>query len=208
MALLFSIGSGLPPYSSYLAFKLGGTLGTQLSNLLLIPYMGRVGAGVVLCALFLAALVLTTDLSLRPAIHLLSAADCSTVRWGSALGALPGKGCPKIATLARATRREKALQEQEDRDIEAGGDVKLSGVAEADGNGEPDPVEPETSAEVVITEHANSQGESSMRLGSSEARSCCRTSCEERGCFSTGNAGAGCSEESKGTISLSQGFTA
>ena len=52
MALLFSIGSGLPPYSSYLAFKLGGTLGTQLSNLLLIPYMGRVGAGVVLCALF------------------------------------------------------------------------------------------------------------------------------------------------------------
>ena len=64
-------------------------------------------------------------------------------------------------TGARDARKKKALQEQEDRDIEAGGDVKLSGVAEADGNGEPEPVEPETSAEVVITEHANSQGESS-----------------------------------------------
>lgn len=163
MALLFSIGSGLPPYSSYLAFKLGGTLGTQLSNLLLIPYMGRVGAGVVLCALFLAALVLTTDLSLRPAIHLLSAAGRSTVRWGSALGALPGRGVQRWHHWRARRAEEKALQEQEDRDIEAGGDVKLSVVAEADGNSESEPVEPETpSAEVVITEHANSQGESSV----------------------------------------------
>ena len=161
MALLFSIGSGLPPYSSYLAFKLGGTLGTQLSNLLLIPYMGRVGAGVVLCALFLAALVLTTDLSLRPAIHLLSAAGRSTVRWGSALVALPGRGVQRWHHWRARRAEEKALQEQEDRDIEAGSDVKLSGVAEADGNSAPEPVESETSAEVVITEHANSQGESS-----------------------------------------------
>ena len=106
MALLFSIGSGLPPYSSYLAFKLGGTLGTQLSNLLLIPYMGRVGAGVVLCALFLAALVLTTDLNLRPAIHLLSAAGRSTVRWGGRWERCP-VGVPKDGAIGASAAPKK-----------------------------------------------------------------------------------------------------
>ncbi len=156
MALLFSIGSGLPPYSSYLAFKLGGTLGTQLSNLLLIPYMGRVGAGVVLCALFLAALVLTTDLNLRPAIRLLSAASRSTVRWGEILGALPSRGTKRWRHWRQRHAEEKALQEQEDRDVEAGSDVKLFGVVDVDEESESEPVELETTpAEVVITKKAH-----------------------------------------------------
>ena len=160
MALLFSIGSGLPPYSSYLAFKLGGTLGTQLSNLLLIPYMGRVGAGVVLCALFLAALVLTTDLNLRPAIHLLSAAGRSTVRWGGTLGTLPGRSAQRWRHWRQRRAEEKALREQEDRDVEAGIDVNLPGVAGIDEESESDPAEFETPpAEVVITEQAHSPEE-------------------------------------------------
>ena len=157
MALLFSIGSGLPPYSSYLAFKLGGALGTQLSNLLLIPYMGRVGAGVVLCALFLAALVLTTDLNLRPAIHLLFASGRSTVRWGGVLGALPGRGAQRWRQWRQRRAEEKMLREHEDRDVEVGSDVKLSGVVDVDEGSESEPVELEMPTdEVVITEQAHS----------------------------------------------------
>ena len=158
MALLFSIGSGLPPYSSYLAFKLGGTLGTQLSNLWLIPYMGRVGAGVVLCALFLAALVLTTDLNLRPTIHLLSAAGRSTIRWGGALGALPSRGAQSWRHWRQRRAEKKALLEQEDRDVETGSDVTLSGASEVDKKSESGPVEFETPPdEVVITQQTHSQ---------------------------------------------------
>ena len=66
MAVLFSIATGLPAYSPHTAFKLGGVLGTQISLLVLIPYLGRLGSAVLLGALFIAVLVMTTDLSLRP----------------------------------------------------------------------------------------------------------------------------------------------
>ena len=66
MALLFSIGSGLPTYSAYTAFKMGGWLGTQTSSVLLIPYVGRIGSAIFLGALFIAALILSTDIDLRP----------------------------------------------------------------------------------------------------------------------------------------------
>ncbi|MEE3260120.1 MAG: DNA translocase FtsK [Candidatus Latescibacterota bacterium] len=66
MAVLFSVATGLPAYPPHMAFKLGGVLGTQISLQLLIPYLGRPGSAVLLGALFIAALVLTTDLNLRP----------------------------------------------------------------------------------------------------------------------------------------------
>ena len=66
MAALFSVATGLPSYSPHTAFKLGGVFGSQISLLVLIPYLGRLGAAVLLGALFVAALVLTTDLNLRP----------------------------------------------------------------------------------------------------------------------------------------------
>lgn len=65
MALIFSIGTGLPPYSSHAVFELGGWLGVYASNLILIPYGGRVGSAVILSSLFLAAMILTVDLDLR-----------------------------------------------------------------------------------------------------------------------------------------------
>ena len=69
MALLFSVGSGLPVYSSYTAFKLGGWLGTQVSGVILIPYGGRIGSAVLLGALFIMASIMTTDIDPRIALH-------------------------------------------------------------------------------------------------------------------------------------------
>lgn len=66
MAVLLSIATGLPAYSPHTAFKLGGVMGTQVSQLVLIPNLGRLGSAVLLGALFIAVLLLTTDLSLRP----------------------------------------------------------------------------------------------------------------------------------------------
>jgi S-DNA-T family DNA segregation ATPase FtsK/SpoIIIE len=62
MALIFSLGAGLPTYGAPTAFELGGWLGIQASNAVLIPYGGRIGSGILLGALFVAAAILTTDL--------------------------------------------------------------------------------------------------------------------------------------------------
>ena len=69
MALIFSVGTGLPPYSSHAVFELGGWLGVTASNFILIPYGGRVGSAVILTALFAAAVILTVDLDLRPLLR-------------------------------------------------------------------------------------------------------------------------------------------
>ena len=74
MMLLFSIGSGLPDYSSYTAFKLGGWLGTQVTNIILIPYGGRIGSAILLGALLLAVTILTTDIDYRRGAGLVRAA--------------------------------------------------------------------------------------------------------------------------------------
>ena len=78
MALIFSLGAGLPTYGPHTAFKLGGWLGIQASNAVLIPYGGRIGSGILLGALFLAAMILTTDLVRVGAAGL----EWGTRRWG------------------------------------------------------------------------------------------------------------------------------
>jgi S-DNA-T family DNA segregation ATPase FtsK/SpoIIIE len=67
VCFLFCIGAGLPLYSSYTAFELGGWLGTYASEMVLIPYAGRIGSAILLVAISIAALMLTTDINLRPA---------------------------------------------------------------------------------------------------------------------------------------------
>jgi len=63
---LFScLASGLPPYSKYLAFELGGWLGTKTASEILIPYTGRVGAGVGLGALFVVSAMMLTEVDPR-----------------------------------------------------------------------------------------------------------------------------------------------
>jgi len=112
MALLFSIGSGLPQYSPYAAFKMGGWLGTQACNHLLIPYGGRIGSAVFLGALFIAALITTTDLDLRPVLRLVLAGLGGLGRAGSWLVHLPGRCWRQLAEYLNR-RREARKQDQE-----------------------------------------------------------------------------------------------
>ena len=91
LALLFSIGSAMPKYSSYTAFKMGGWLGTQVSNLLLIPYAGRVGSTILLSALFVAALIVTTDTSVRRCGVILLAAGACVARPFGMLWRIPSR---------------------------------------------------------------------------------------------------------------------
>ncbi|MCY3667322.1 MAG: DNA translocase FtsK [Gemmatimonadetes bacterium] len=65
MAVLICVAAGLPGYSPQKAYELGGVLGTQISLEFLIPYLGRMGSAVLLCALFVAAVILTPGLNWR-----------------------------------------------------------------------------------------------------------------------------------------------
>ena len=124
MAILFSIATGLPNYSSHTAFKLGGVLGPQLSTLLLIPYLGRLGSAVLLGALFFAALVLTTELNLRPLVRGLTwvvGVLWQGVVWvwrrpGLWVGKLRERRTARAA--ARATQLDEELEEDEDQSAE------------------------------------------------------------------------------------------
>jgi S-DNA-T family DNA segregation ATPase FtsK/SpoIIIE len=113
LGLLASIGAGLPTYSPHLAFRLGGALGTQVSQVLLIPYLGRPGAAVLLSALFLVTLILSTELSLRPLIN--------GLRW---LGTWSGGGFAWLGRLwarwaeYRQRKKEAVDQEPEEDDEE------------------------------------------------------------------------------------------
>ena len=104
--LLFSVGSGLPGYSSYTAFKLGGWFGTQVANLLLIPYAGRVGSAILLAALLLAATIMTTDMDLRRGAILL--------RWAAHLGRWPfdALGSAWGRMISYAARRRDRLEKK------------------------------------------------------------------------------------------------
>lgn len=65
MAVFISIATGLPDYSPHTAYALGGVLGTQISLDLLIPYLGRLGAAVLLGSFFVVAVILTPGLNWR-----------------------------------------------------------------------------------------------------------------------------------------------
>ena len=65
LALIASVASGLPHYSRYTAFEIGGWFGTEISARLLIPYIGRPGSVVLLSALLVASLLVATDIRRR-----------------------------------------------------------------------------------------------------------------------------------------------
>ncbi len=69
VALLLSIASGLPHYSSHTAFRLGGWLGIAASDRILIPYVGRPGSWILLVALGLASFILGFDIQLARLWH-------------------------------------------------------------------------------------------------------------------------------------------
>jgi len=118
MALLFSIGAGLPAYSPHMAFKLGGLLGTQLSSLLLIPYMGRLGAAVLLGALFFAALILTTDVNLQPVARFLQGAGYGMRRTAGRFGSMPSHVWGVWTNWRVKQEEKKEIKRAEDREEE------------------------------------------------------------------------------------------
>ena len=113
MALLFCISAGLPTYSSYRAFILGGWLGTQVSNIILIPYGGRIGSAILLGACFIAALILTTDLDLR---WILSGLRRSAAFAGRSMGWV-GR-VPRWFIEYRKRKREERDEEEEADELE------------------------------------------------------------------------------------------
>ncbi|MBM3278346.1 MAG: DNA translocase FtsK [Candidatus Handelsmanbacteria bacterium] len=101
MALIFSLGAGLPTYGTHTAFTLGGWLGIQASNAVLIPYGGRIGSGILLGALFIAAMILTTDMVRVGAAGL---------EWGTRLW---GEGRDWMGRRAERKREEEEAEAEE-----------------------------------------------------------------------------------------------
>ncbi|HJP32344.1 MAG TPA: DNA translocase FtsK 4TM domain-containing protein [Candidatus Latescibacteria bacterium] len=72
VAAFLSIASGLPTWSTYTTFELGGWLGTWTTSSVLVPYTGRVGSTILLSSLLLASILLVTDLDPRRLLQLLA----------------------------------------------------------------------------------------------------------------------------------------
>ena len=64
-AFFVSVAAGLPTYSRYTAFEIGGWFGTELTSQLLIPYAGRMGSCILLIGLLTASIMVGTDLERR-----------------------------------------------------------------------------------------------------------------------------------------------
>lgn len=130
MMLLFSVGSVLPEYSSYTAFKLGGWFGTQVTNLILVPYAGRVGSAILLAALLLAAVITTTDLDFRRGLILLQVAG-RIGRWPlTGLAALRARLRDYWARRRHRREERRKLREERRRETSAALDSQKSvGVA-------------------------------------------------------------------------------
>lgn len=88
LALIASVASGLPHYSSRVAFEIGGYFGTELSSRLLVPYIGRPGSVVLLSALLAASLLVGTEIRGRHCLapfRFAAAAAGALGRWVSRL---------------------------------------------------------------------------------------------------------------------------
>ena len=106
MAVFISVATGLPAYSTHTAYALGGVLGTQISLDLLIPYLGRLGAAVLLGALFVVAMILTPGLNWRLLAWLGSGLAVVWRLLGRLLGRLRG--------LLLTIRKSKAAKRERD----------------------------------------------------------------------------------------------
>ena len=71
LAVFFSIASALSAYLPHVAQRWGGLLGFLMTSSLLIPYVGKVGAAILLGALLVASLILSTEIDLRHGLVLI-----------------------------------------------------------------------------------------------------------------------------------------
>lgn len=108
MAVLLSVALGLPDYSPYTAYALGGVLGLQLSLDVLIPYLGRLGSAVLLGALFVVAVILTPGLNWR----LLARLGAGVAAGWRRLGRWQP---PRLATKNRAAKQKEGEESRVER---------------------------------------------------------------------------------------------
>ena len=115
VALFLSIASGLPTWSSYTVFELGGWLGTWTTNVFLVPYTGRVGSTILLAALLVASMLLVTDLDPRRLLALMSVVGSglsSVAAW-----ALKRARAMHLPSLRREREAEDSEPEQDEEEF-------------------------------------------------------------------------------------------
>jgi S-DNA-T family DNA segregation ATPase FtsK/SpoIIIE len=107
VALFLSIASGLPTWSSYTVFELGGWLGTWTTSVFLVPYTGRVGSTILLAALLVASVLLVTDLDPRRLLALMSVV-------GSGLSSVAARALTTVRAMhLPSLRREPEAEDSE-----------------------------------------------------------------------------------------------
>lgn len=105
--LLVTLGSGVPDLSQYVAFELGGWLGTHVASTLLIPYIGRLGSAILLGASVIAVILACTDIDVRR-LGVVARRLADYVRACLArVAELPGR---MLSALPRPRRRPKPVQ--------------------------------------------------------------------------------------------------
>ncbi|MBT5056033.1 MAG: DNA translocase FtsK [Gemmatimonadetes bacterium] len=114
MALFLSVAAGLPTYSPYLAFELGGSVGTWTASTLLIPYAGRVGSTIVLAAFLIASVLQATDLDPRKIGQFIVAAADRCM--GMTRAILAVMGSMRLPQLNRRTAAHDEDVEEEDEE--------------------------------------------------------------------------------------------
>jgi S-DNA-T family DNA segregation ATPase FtsK/SpoIIIE len=115
------------------AFRMGGSLGTALSGVILVPYLGRVGSYIFLITAFLVLLMLTTRVPLSRVPDLVAwlVLRC----WAGVLAFVRGiAGALGRWRTRRAERREERAREAEETWAPAPG--ALPGLADDDGAAE------------------------------------------------------------------------
>ncbi|MFP6590217.1 MAG: DNA translocase FtsK [Candidatus Latescibacterota bacterium] len=114
VALFLSIASGLPTWSSYTVFELGGWLGTWTTNVFFVPYTGRVGSTILLAALLIVSILLVTDLDPRRLLALASVV-------GSHLSSLASRALTTARSIHMPSwRRERDAEDTEPEEDEDG----------------------------------------------------------------------------------------
>ena len=144
--LLVTLGSGVPDLSQYVAFELGGWLGTHVASTLLIPYIGRVGSAILLGASVIAVILACTDIDVRR-LGVVGRQLADYVRACVArVAELPGR---MLSALPRPRRRPKPVQAVEEPESQETNPERAPRIAEDvadDADEDDDEEEPDSEA--------------------------------------------------------------
>ncbi len=119
LGLLVTLGSGVPELSQYMAFELGGWLGTHVASTLLIPYIGRLGSTILLGASVTAIILACTDIDVRRLGSVWGQVGNFLVAGITRAVTLPGR---VLSSLPRPRRKLKPQREIESLEMFVDGD--------------------------------------------------------------------------------------